>query len=35
MVEVVLKGKKLTGRYVLVPLKKAGEKNWLMLKGRD
>ena len=32
MVEVILDGKKLKGRYVLVPLKKAGENNWLMLK---
>ncbi len=32
MIEVILYGKKLKGRYVLVPLKKAGEKNWLMLK---
>jgi DNA ligase D-like protein (predicted ligase)/DNA ligase D-like protein (predicted 3'-phosphoesterase) len=32
MIEVILYGKKLKGRYVLVPLKKAGEKSWLMLK---
>jgi bifunctional non-homologous end joining protein LigD len=35
MVEVILSGEKLKGRYVLVPLKKAGAKNWLMLKARD
>jgi DNA ligase D-like protein (predicted ligase)/DNA ligase D-like protein (predicted 3'-phosphoesterase) len=35
MVEIVLKGNKLNGRYVLVPLKRAGEKNWLMLKAKD
>jgi DNA ligase D-like protein (predicted 3'-phosphoesterase) len=35
MVEFTLKGGKLKGRYVLVPLKKAGEKNWLLLKGRE
>jgi bifunctional non-homologous end joining protein LigD len=35
MVEFTLKGEKLKGRYVLVPLKKAGEKNWLLLKGRE
>jgi DNA ligase D-like protein (predicted ligase)/DNA ligase D-like protein (predicted 3'-phosphoesterase) len=35
MIEVFLNGKKLKGRYVLVPLKKAGGKNWLMLKPRD
>jgi DNA ligase D-like protein (predicted ligase)/DNA ligase D-like protein (predicted 3'-phosphoesterase) len=34
MVEVILAGKRLNGRYVLVKLK-AGEKNWLMLKARD
>ena len=32
MVEVILNGKKLKGRYVLVPLKKAGKNNWLMIK---
>ncbi len=35
MIEVILNGKKLKGRYVLVPLKKAGDKNWLMLKPKD
>lgn len=35
MVEVVLKGKKLKGRFVLVPLKRAGEKSWLMLKAKS
>jgi DNA ligase D-like protein (predicted 3'-phosphoesterase) len=35
MVEFTLKGQKLTGRYVLVRLKKAGEKSWLLLKGRE
>ena len=35
MVEVILEGKKLRGRYALVPLKKAGLKNWLMLKARE
>jgi DNA ligase D-like protein (predicted ligase)/DNA ligase D-like protein (predicted 3'-phosphoesterase) len=32
MVEVILDGKKLQGRYVLVPLKKVGKNNWLMLR---
>jgi len=32
MVEIILNGAKLRGRYVLVPLKRAGAKNWLMLK---
>ena len=35
MIEFTLKGQRLTGRYVLVRLKKAGEKNWLLLKGRE
>jgi hypothetical protein len=35
MIEVTLHGKKLVGRFVLVPLKRAGEKNWLMLKGKE
>jgi bifunctional non-homologous end joining protein LigD len=35
MVEFTLNGEKLRGRYVLVRLKKAGEKNWLLLKGKE
>lgn len=35
MVEVILSGKRLEGRFVLVPLKRAGEKNWLMLKAKE
>ena len=35
MVEVLLNGKKLKGKYVLVPLKKVDEKSWLMLKGKE
>jgi DNA ligase D-like protein (predicted ligase)/DNA ligase D-like protein (predicted 3'-phosphoesterase) len=35
MVEVILDGAKLRGRYVLVPLKRGGDKNWLMLKAKD
>ena len=35
MIEFTLKGQRLKGRYVLVRLKKAGEKNWLLLKGRE
>jgi len=34
-IEVTLRGKRLTGRYVLVRLKKAGENNWLLLKGKE
>jgi bifunctional non-homologous end joining protein LigD len=35
MVEFFLKGNKLQGRYILVRLKKGGEKNWLLLKGKE
>jgi bifunctional non-homologous end joining protein LigD len=35
MVEFTLNGKRLKGRYVLVRLKKAGEKSWLLLKGKE
>jgi bifunctional non-homologous end joining protein LigD len=35
MVEVTLEGERLKGRYVLVRLKKAGEKDWLLLKGKE
>jgi len=35
MVEVFLDGERLKGRYVLVRLKKAGEKDWLLLKGKE
>jgi len=35
IVEFTLHGEKLKGRFVLVPLKKAGEKSWLLLKGRE
>jgi bifunctional non-homologous end joining protein LigD len=35
MVEVTLHGQRLKGRYVLVRLKRAGEKSWLLLKGRE
>jgi bifunctional non-homologous end joining protein LigD len=34
-IEFTLHGKRLNGRYVLVRLKRAGEKSWLMLKGRE
>lgn len=34
-VEFTLNGKRLKGRYVLVRLKRAGEKSWLMLKGKE
>ncbi|TRO46858.1 hypothetical protein E2P60_04445 [Candidatus Bathyarchaeota archaeon] len=35
ILEFNLKGKKLRGRYILVRLKKAGEKEWLLLKGKE
>jgi DNA ligase D-like protein (predicted ligase)/DNA ligase D-like protein (predicted 3'-phosphoesterase) len=34
-VEFILHGQRLNGRYVLVRLKKAGDKNWLLLKRRE
>ncbi len=33
-IEFALKGERLKGRYVLVRLKRAGDKSWLLLKGR-
>ena len=35
MIEFTLHGQRLNGRYVLVRLKRAGDKNWLLLKGRE
>jgi DNA ligase D-like protein (predicted ligase)/DNA ligase D-like protein (predicted 3'-phosphoesterase) len=32
-IEVTLNGQRLNGRYILVRLKRTGDKNWLMLKG--
>jgi DNA ligase D-like protein (predicted ligase)/DNA ligase D-like protein (predicted 3'-phosphoesterase) len=34
-IEFVLSGEKLRGRYVLARLKKAGQKDWLLMKVRD
>jgi DNA ligase D-like protein (predicted 3'-phosphoesterase) len=34
-VEVVLHGREFTGKYVLVRFKKAGENEWLVLKGKE
>lgn len=34
-IEVTLDGSRLKGRYVLVRLKRAGDKDWLMLKGKE
>jgi len=33
-IEVTLYGQRLKGRYILVRLKKAGDKDWLLLKGK-
>ena len=35
MIEFIAQGEKLKGRYVLVRLKKAGEKRWLLLKAKE
>jgi DNA ligase D-like protein (predicted ligase)/DNA ligase D-like protein (predicted 3'-phosphoesterase) len=35
IIEFRLKGEKLRGRFILVRLKKAKEKSWLLLKGRE
>ena len=35
MIEIILNGAKLRGRYVLVPFKRGGPKNWLMLKPKE
>ena len=34
-IEFVVEGEKMTGRYVLVKFRKAGENNWLLFKGSD
>ena len=34
-IEVILDGQRLHGRYVLVRLKKGGDKDWLLLKGKE
>ena len=34
-IEFTLNGKRLHGRYVLVHLKRGGEKSWLLLKGKE
>ncbi len=34
-IEVTLDGERLHGRYVLVRLKRAGDKDWLLLKGKE
>jgi bifunctional non-homologous end joining protein LigD len=34
-IEVIFHGERLKGKYVLVPFKKAGEKQWLVLKAKE
>ncbi len=34
-IEVTLNGQRLKGRYILVRLKRAGDKDWLLLKGKE
>ncbi|HOW34496.1 MAG TPA: DNA polymerase ligase N-terminal domain-containing protein [Methanoregulaceae archaeon] len=34
-IELVMKGDRLSGRYVLVRFKKAGEKDWLLFRAKD
>lgn len=34
-IELVIKGEKLSGRYILVRFRKAGEKDWLIFKGKE
>jgi DNA ligase D-like protein (predicted ligase)/DNA ligase D-like protein (predicted 3'-phosphoesterase) len=34
-IEVTLNGQRLNGRYILVRLKRTGDKDWLMLKGKE
>jgi len=33
-IEVLLHGRQFSGKYVLLRFKKAGEKNWIVLKGK-
>lgn len=35
MIEVVLSGKRISGRYVIIPFKKAGKNNWILLKAKE
>lgn len=34
-IEVVLKGARLSGRYLLVRFRRAGENDWLVFKAKD
>ena len=34
-IEMVMKGDRLSGRYVLVRFKRAGEKDWLLFRAKD
>jgi hypothetical protein len=35
MIEFIINGRRLHGRYALMRFKKAGEKQWLVMKTRD
>lgn len=35
MIEIMIRGKRLKGRYVLTRFKKAGDKQWLLFKARE
>ena len=34
-IEVLLHGRQFMGKYVLLRFRKAGEKNWIVLKGKE
>ena len=34
-IEVILHGTRFRGKYILVRFKKAGEKEWLVMKGKE
>jgi bifunctional non-homologous end joining protein LigD len=34
-IEVVMKGERLSGRYILIRFRKAGLNDWLIFKGKD
>ena len=34
-IEVVMKGERISGRYILIKFTRAGEKDWLVIKSRD
>jgi bifunctional non-homologous end joining protein LigD len=34
-IEILLHGREFSGKYVLIPFKKAGENQWLILRAKD